>query len=155
MALSELAANNSPTLAEIAGEVQEVPNTEDTLEGFHMFCVVKETGVDDEGLASFHGYFEYPTYKDEKLVFYKALGNRRMGAASLMSMMGKYIFKAKKRLQDKKIEMNYLGEGLIQGGVIVFDKSGVPRFCYKEKTGDEMPIEDVLAAANAVRSDAK
>ena len=40
MALSELAANNSPTLGEIAGEVQEVPNTEDTLEGFHMFCVV-------------------------------------------------------------------------------------------------------------------
>lgn len=139
MSLTELAANeNKP------------------LEGFGLFGVVKETGVDDKGLSDFSTFYPYPLYKDEKLDFYKALGNRKVSLPlNPIKLVGGMfsLYGMQKRINNKKIEGNLTGEGLKQGGVILFDKDGSPMYAYYEKTGKELPVEDILAAIQAVKDD--
>jgi hypothetical protein len=57
------------------------------------------------------------------------------------------------RLQSKNITGNMKGEGLVQGGIILFDKAGVARYAYREETGSEIPIRDILLAIRAVRDE--
>jgi AhpC/TSA antioxidant enzyme len=138
------------TLTELAA------NEHKPLEGFGVFGVVKETGVDDQGLAEFTGFFPFPLYRDKHLDFYTALGNRNItiplnpiklvaGAVSLVGMQ--------KRLNERKIEGNFKGEGIKQGGVILFDKHGSPKYAIYEKTGRELPVEDILAAVHAMKQE--
>ncbi len=52
---------------------------EGELNGFHLKSIVKETGIDDEGLKEFiNEYFPYVCYKDQERVFYKNLGSGTM-----------------------------------------------------------------------------
>ena len=49
------------------------------MEGFKFLSIVKETGVDNQGLNEFAtDYFPYPSYKDQARVFYTALGSGKM-----------------------------------------------------------------------------
>lgn len=125
-------------------------NEHEPLEGFGLFGVVKETGVDDKGLSEFRDFYPYPLYRDENLNFYKALGNRKL---SILKVMGSFssLFGTAARLKEKKISGNLTGEGLKQGGVIIFDTEGAPRYAYYEKTGQDLPVEDILAAIQAVK----
>jgi len=119
------------------------------LDGFGIFGVVKETGVDDEGLFTFHNdFFDRDLYRDENQEFYQALGKRKL---SLNPFSIYKMYKASKRLKEKKIEGNLTGEGLVQGGVIIFGKDGKPKYCYEEKTGEELPVSDILTAALDVK----
>ena len=45
------------------------------------------------------------------------------------------------------------GEGLVQGGIIIFDKTGKARYAYREETGYEVPEEDIILATKMVTSD--
>jgi len=47
------------------------------------------------------------------------------------------------RLSEKKVEGNLKGEGIVQGGVVVFDGKGVSRCVYKEMTGYGLPVEEI------------
>jgi len=58
-----------------------------------------------------------------------------------------------KRLKGKNISGNMIGEGLTQGGIIIFDKNGVARYAYREETGYEVPIEDIIAAVKMVKAE--
>jgi hypothetical protein len=58
-----------------------------------------------------------------------------------------------KRLKVKKISGNLKGEGLIQGGIIIFDKHGNARYAYREETGSEVPIDDIISAVKMVRGE--
>lgn len=127
------------------------------LEGFGIFGVVKEVGVDDVGLAEFHSdYFPYPLYRDERTVFYTALGLRKLSVKPT-SWNPFNIFRAiwdlRKRLKSKNITGNMKGEGIVQGGIIIFDRNGRARYAYREETGYEVPIDDILSAVKAVRED--
>lgn len=139
MSLTELAANeNKP------------------LEGFGLFGVVKETGVDDKGLSEFSTYFPSPLYRDEKLEYYRALGNRKLSIPlNPFKIVGGMfsVFGLQSRLKEKKIEGNFSGEGIKQGGVIIFGKDGDPKYAYYEKTGNELPVDDILAAVQSVKDD--
>mmetsp|Transcript_47721 Transcript_47721/g.57781 ORF Transcript_47721/g.57781 Transcript_47721/m.57781 type:complete len:141 (+) Transcript_47721:411-833(+) len=128
-------------------------------QGFGFFGVIKEIGVDDEGLMDFskNHFSSFDLYLDEQLSFYKALGERKMGFSTLLSLMMSPLsaWRAMKdigeRQKRKGIENNFKGEGALKGGVIVFDAEGRPRYAYLEETGDELPKEDILAAISDVR----
>ena len=60
-----------------------------------------------------------------------------------------------KRLSSKGISGNMKGEGLVQGGVIIFDASGMARFAYREETGSEIPVEDIVAVVRELRKESK
>jgi len=126
------------------------------LDGFGIFGLVKEVGVDDEGLAEFESnFFPYPLYRDESKTFYNALGLRKMTVKPKSWNPFKIYrgFKEMlKRLSDKNISGNLVGEGLIQGGIIIFDRNGKARYAYREETGFEVPINDIIAAVRTVKS---
>jgi len=42
-------------------------------------------------------------------------------------------------------------EGFLQGVIIIFDRQGKPRYNYLEKTGEELPADDIVVALNAAR----
>ena len=124
------------------------------LDGFGLFGVVKETAVDDEGLAEFQSkYFNYPLYRDADMEFYNALGGRKVGVSSWNPISWfRSIRSMGKRFKAKGIDGNMKGDGIVQGGVIIFGKDGNPKYAYEEKTGKELPVADILAAVNDVRS---
>lgn len=126
------------------------------MKGFKMFGTVKETGVDDEGLSEFYNdAFTYPLYKDEALTFYNDFfGKRKLGLTTYnpLRLYNGYMG-MKKRLSEKKLEGNMVGEGMIQGGLIIFDKAGKARYAYEENVGEELVMEDIVAALKALQSE--
>lgn len=124
------------------------------LEGFGLWGVIKETGVDDPGLCDFTSFYPYPLYKDNQLSFYNALGNRKL-SLNPFSLFGtvKSMFSANSRMKERNIEGNLVGEGLVKGGVIIFSKDGTPKYAYREVVGQELPVEAILAAVQAVKND--
>ena len=126
------------------------------LEGFEIFGVVKETGVDDEGLAEFHQkYFgSYPLYRDQSYAFYQALGDRKVGLGVFLNPFSLFaiICDAFNRLTSKSITGNVTkGEGIVQGGIIIFSKDGRPACMYEEETGNDLRVAEIAAALKAVR----
>mmetsp|Transcript_10046 Transcript_10046/g.23486 ORF Transcript_10046/g.23486 Transcript_10046/m.23486 type:complete len:134 (-) Transcript_10046:247-648(-) len=125
------------------------------LDGFGLIGLIKETGVDDAGLIEFYNdYFRYPLYRDEETAFYKALGSRKLGLTSWNPIkIFRGLREVGRRLKEKGISGNFKGEGLVQGGVVIFDSAGNPRYAYREKTGEELPVEDIAAAVKALKSE--
>jgi len=125
------------------------------LKGFGLFGLVKETGVDDEGLVEFYtNSFPFPLYRDEGLVFYNHFFNgRRLGLSTLNPLR---LYRGYKemtaRLNKKGLEGNLKGEGILQGGIIIFGKDGAPKFAYEEETGTALPMDEIKSALEAVIS---
>jgi len=114
-----------------------------------LVAVVKEVGEENLGIGEFQmKYFDgRPVYLDEAKIFYDFLGNRRLSISfgSLLNPVKLYRdFKALQgRLREKNVEGNFAGEGLIQGGLIVFGpgKGDNVLYTYKEITGSEIPLD--------------
>jgi len=126
------------------------------LKGFGLFAVIKETGVDDEGLLEFYEkYYSYPTYRDEDWSFYTALGNKKLYSVPLSSWnpfkLWNKMSALGERMKSKNVEGNMIGEGITLGGIVLFDKQGIAKFSYVEETGDDVPLEDLIAAVRAVQ----
>lgn len=137
--------------------------------GFEIWGVVKETGVDDAGLADFSANYlgaQYPLYCDRTRAFYQALGDRKVGLSTLLNPSSFYGFvcDAYTRLassSSKSVSTDAAGttagsstskgEGLVQGGIIVFNQLGNPVAMYEEETGVDLRVADIAAALNAVR----
>ncbi|KAG7337797.1 AhpC/TSA antioxidant enzyme [Nitzschia inconspicua] len=127
------------------------------LEGFNIFGVVKEIGVDDEGLAEFyHHYFgKFPIYCDKSYSFYQGLGDRKsVELPSLWSVIKSLLLGgAWQRIKSKNISWNTKGEGVTKGGLIIFDKKGNPRYAYQEDMGNDLPVTDILHALEQLRQE--
>lgn len=125
---------------------------------FKFWGVVKETGVDDEGLSKFYNeYFTFPLFKDEGLVLYNDFfGKRKIGLTTYNPFKLYRGYKEMtKRLNGKGLDGNMTGEGMIQGGLIIFDKGGTARYAYEESIGDELVIDDIVAALEDIAKDDK
>ena len=121
-----------------------------------MLGLVKEVGVDDEGLSAFYNdHFTYPLYKDDGLVFYNDFFGKRK--IKLTTYNPFRLYRGYKdmtnRLKEKELEGNMVGEGLVQGGVIIFDKNGKAVYAYEEEIGSELKMDDIVAALKAVQTD--
>jgi AhpC/TSA antioxidant enzyme len=126
----------------------------DLLEGLEVVGVVKET-VDPEGLVEFATrYFPFPLYCDKTRALYRALGDRQVGIGSLLfnplSLIG-IICDTWNRITSKQIEGNQRGEGLVQGGIIVFDSRGTPFAAAEEETGVDLSVQDIIRTVQALR----
>lgn len=127
-------------------------NHPDLVEGFNLIGTVKEFCGDLESMNEFHeNYFPFPLYQDEKMTMYHALGSRRVSLSATLQLFNPFS-DVSKRLRKSNISGNFVGEGFIQGGVIIFDKDGEPAFKYEEETGLELPIDDIVSALEAVRA---
>lgn len=124
------------------------------IDGIGLFGVIKETAVDDAGLIEFYSkYYPFPLYLDKEKAFYSALGNRKLSISwNPLSWYGA-ISSVRKRHKQKNISGNLKGEGLIQGGVILFSKKegDKPVYTYQEKTGDEIPVEEIIEAVSKMK----
>jgi hypothetical protein len=125
---------------------------------FGLWAIVKETSVDDLGLIDFYTkYFTFDIYRDEQLSVYSAMGNRSIFAVRTWNPVRWYrgFRDLARRMKDKQIDGNYAGEGIIQGGLLFFDRAGTLRFAYEEEIGDELSVGDVLAGLRALEQEAK
>lgn len=128
------------------------------IDGFDLFGVVKEVGVDDEGLSEFHSkYYPYDLYRDQNLVFYNDFfGGQKLGLRTWNPVrLFRGMRSMSKRIEGKSIDGNLIGEGFVQGGVVLFDRDGKARYAYREETGRELPFDDIAAAALAIREEKK
>lgn len=123
-------------------------------EGFRFCSVVKETGVDDEGLKEFvTDYFNFDTYKDQALTFYNALGSGKMSInmANPFAVFA-FIMSARKRSKKEGVKWGSMkGEGMLQGGWILFDREGVPQAAFQENVKVRVPIDDILIKVKSMR----
>ena len=81
---------------------------------FDMFGIIKEIGVDDEGLSVFYNdHFTYPLYKDDELAVYNDFfGKRKLKLTTYNPFtLYKGYKEMNKRLKSKKLDGNLTGEG--------------------------------------------
>jgi hypothetical protein len=126
------------------------------LDGFNLFGVIKESGVDDLGLEEFHSqYFPFPLYLDEDLKLYEAFGNGTILAALPWNPIKIYrgMKDLSNRLKEKKISGNMKGDGYTTGGILILDADGEPKYMYKEETGIPIDEEIFLQALLQVRDE--
>lgn len=129
------------------------------IDGFQIFGVVKETGVDDKGLAEFQqNYFSsYPVYCDKSYAFYQALGYRRLGLSEVLNPLALFgiLRDVYESVTNKSEQGNVKGEGFVQGGIIIFGADGNPACMYQEETGKDLRVATIAAALGAVRRQAE
>ncbi|GMI44487.1 hypothetical protein TrCOL_g7801 [Triparma columacea] len=93
-------------------------------------------------------------YHNPSLDFWSALGNRRLTSQRPSSYNPFKIYKGikemGKRQTEKGIKGNLKGEGIVQGGVMVFDSSGNLKYVYKEMTGYLLPKEEIEKAIDEI-----
>mmetsp|Transcript_20437 Transcript_20437/g.33859 ORF Transcript_20437/g.33859 Transcript_20437/m.33859 type:complete len:82 (+) Transcript_20437:526-771(+) len=64
-----------------------------------------------------------------------------------------FVRDASNRVTEKKISGNMVGSGFTKGGVIIFGKDGKQKYAYLEGSLEEIPSEDIIAAAAAVKAE--
>lgn len=146
--------NVQPQIRKLSGAKGEVPIVAVVREVAPNSRVKEDTGPKGLGLGEFQTkYFEgQPVYWDEDQAFVKEMGNR----------MIKFKFKAPwwkpwaiwgeiqeglKKLKDKGVEGNFVGDGVTLGGVLCIGPGdqGVTYAHFEENDPDVgMPAEDII-----------
>lgn len=122
---------------------------EGEFDGLSVKAIVKETGVDDEGLNDFHYEFfpHHDTYKDSELKFYHSLGSGKMNLGFNPMAIARLI------MRSTKEKGNVKGEGFLQGGWILFKPDGEPVAAFQENAKTRVPIDEIVAAIKKMREE--
>jgi len=133
-----------------------------------VYAVVKE--VEDtpppedpkklKGLEEFQSkYFQCASgiFLDQERAFYDYLGSRKIDfklQRLLFDPLGVWrdIKELGVRTKAKGVEGNMVGDGLVQGGILVLDRHGSPVYTYREVTGSEIPSSEIVAAMERLAS---
>eukprot|EP00429_Kryptoperidinium_foliaceum_P010249 CAMPEP_0176003290 /NCGR_PEP_ID=MMETSP0120_2-20121206/1097_1 /TAXON_ID=160619 /ORGANISM="Kryptoperidinium foliaceum, Strain CCMP 1326" /LENGTH=286 /DNA_ID=CAMNT_0017335927 /DNA_START=348 /DNA_END=1206 /DNA_ORIENTATION=+ len=113
---------------------------------------VKEIHTDDEGLLTlYQKHFRFPFFRDTNQALYKALGDRKLGIIpNPIKILNRYL-ELKRRLKTKGIEGTFgRGEGVLLGGVIIFDRKGNIRYAHPEHFGQQLPVDEIREALRKV-----
>jgi AhpC/TSA antioxidant enzyme len=136
----------------LAADTTSNNNTEGPI---NLFGTVKEVGVDDEGLSEFyHTYFPFPLYRDVNLSLYSALGSRKITLRTwnpFRLYRGYREMKRRLASNENTLTGNLKGEGMVQGGILVFDGTGELRYSYDEEIGEALDMDDIRAAIRMVQ----
>jgi hypothetical protein len=123
---------------------------------FHLFGIVKEVGVDDIGLLEFTTqYFQnLPIYYDATNAMYTAFGKRTIFQVQSWNPLAWYrsFHSIGTRIATQKITGNYKGEGIIQGGILIFDARGTIRYSINEEIGTPFDTEAIAVALRTIVS---
>lgn len=117
---------------------------------FHLFGIVKEVGVDDLGLMEFNEqYFHHlPIYHDIHNTIYTAFGKRtifKLRTWNPISICRGFV-NIGQRISQQNITGNYKGEGIVQGGILIFDQNGTLRYSINEEIGTPFDTDAIVAA---------
>lgn len=126
--------------------VKEFPNN-----NLSLWAIVKDTGVDEEGVLSFYqDFFHFPIYKDEKWQSYKAMGERKL---TLTQYIQGYLTN-KSRWDKMGIHMSRAKcrDGWVQGGVLFFQNNKLMQ-AYEEDFGKELEMDVLRATINRLQRD--
>ena len=121
---------------------------------FGFWGIIKETGVDDQGLTEFHNtYFDFPLYRDVGLETYASFGNKSILSGMTWNPLRIYrgYKEMTKRLKEKNLDGNMKGEGVTKGGIFVLNPDGEVVYAMEEITGSPLDMDEIEAAMNALR----
>jgi AhpC/TSA antioxidant enzyme len=128
--------------------------TEKSVVPFHLWGIVKETGVDDIGLMEFHStYFQMlPLYHDPQNAIYEAFGRRSILKLRTWNPISIYrgFVDIGRRLSAQNITGNYKGEGIIQGGILIFDSKGTLRYSINKEIGQPFDMNFIYKSLRDV-----
>jgi len=142
---------------EEALDVTSLLNEKDSFSRFKLLAVIKEVAptkkcADDEclGVSDFATkYFpDGDVFHEPSGGFWEALGGRRVTSQGLSTYNPFKLYRGAKeigrRQTEKGIEGNLAGEGIVQGGIIVLNGAGGVEYMYKEKTGYQIPRDEIV-----------
>lgn len=104
------------------------------------------------GVGEFQAkYFKnYPVYLSEGKEFYSYLGNKNLLRQKLWTWNPLALYSGFKslgtRLKEKNIEGNMVGEGIVQGGLLLISPSEGVVYTHNEATGYELPLHAITKA---------
>lgn len=148
---------------EEALDVTSLLNEKDSFSNLKLLATIKEIAptkqCDDDaclGVSDFAKKY-FPSgevYLNEENIFWKVLGSRRITSQRPASYNPIKIYKGIKeigrRQSVKGVEGNLKGEGIVQGGIIIFGPSGNVEYVYQEKTGYEIPRDDIISVLDRI-----
>jgi hypothetical protein len=117
---------------------------------FHLFGIIKEVGIDDLGLMEFNEQYFYhlPLFHDVNNAIYTAFGKRTIFRLRTWNPLSLYsgFRNIGQRISQQNITGNYKGEGIVQGGILIFDSNGILHYSINEEIGTPFDMDAITAA---------
>jgi hypothetical protein len=140
--------NLSSSSSQGGPQPEEEPEQPSPPPPLHLIGIVKDAASDALGLYELATrYFPHDLYRDVGLATYEGLGNRTVTKSDLLRLP-----QGLRRTGRQNIAWNMTGwTDAVQGGVLIFDATGMLRYVHHEIYADQLVMDDICAAVHAVQ----